>query len=416
MKTKLLSFLGTSDYKMVNYEIDGIIYSTPFIQEALIRKIIDKKDSAVELILFCTDQAEKRNFMKLKECLQEYNNDFSLSIQRIPLGKNEDEIWEIFDNMVERIEDHDDIYLDITHGFRSLPMMATAIVDYAKEIYEINLIDVFYGAFEAKDEYDQAPVFRLRQFYELQRWTAATDKFLTGGQLDIVDLITRELRKLKKKYKGQDPLLRVLEQLGKNVDLFMRSIKTNRSQDTTKYALILKTCFKKIETLESENDYKGLRPFLRILGKIEKMVSDFKEDGLIWNTHCMVKLCYSFGMYQQVFTLLGENGTNCLMALSKVESSDYHDREMRERVRKDYFAMFKEKTMTELTMNIDKKYFHQRYVNFIQNDYRNDVNHGGFDRKAYDAKSIIRNAEKLINDFEVFFGDLMEKPSEKPLE
>lgn len=311
--------------------------------------------------------------------------------------------------MVERIEDHDVVYLDITHGFRSLPIMATAIVDYTKEIYNIDLMDIFYGAFEAKDGNNQAPVFRLKQFYELQRWTTATDKFLTGGQLDIIDLIDVELRKLKKKYKGEDPLLGVLEQLGKNFDLFMRSIKTNRSQGTIKYALVLQDCFKKMETLESSNDYKGLRPFLRVLGKIKGMVFDFKEDALIWNTHCIVKLCYSFGMYQQVFTLLGENGTNCLLALCQVKSSDYYDREIRDRVRKDYFVTIKEKNPTELTMYLDKKYFHQRYVNFIQNDYRNDVNHGGFDRRAYDAKSIIKNAEKLIDDFELFFGDLMGK-------
>lgn len=410
MKIKLLSFLGTSEYKTVNYAIDGLIYSTPFIQEALIRHIIEdsKAEMEIELVLFCTDQAEDKNYRKLAARLEHYKDRFSLSSQRVPFGKNEDEIWEIFDQMAESIEDHDEIFLDITHGFRSLPLMATAIVDYADQIYDINLIDIFYGAYEAKDEDNQAPVFRLKQFYELRKWTAATDKFLTGGQSDIVELIEIELCKLKKKYKGEDPLLNMLQKMKKNFDLFMRSIKTNRTQETIKYGLLLQNYFVKMESLESNNDYKGLRPFLRILGKIKGMVIDFKKEALIWNTHCIVKLCYSFGMYQQVYTLLGENGTNCLLKLCQVESNDYFEHSMRDRVRKDYMKMAKEKIPSELTMYIDEKYFHQRYLNFILNDFRNDVNHGGFDRKAYDAKAIIKNSEKLINDFELFFGDLME--------
>ena len=154
MKIKLLSFLGTSNYTMVNYVIDDLVYSSPFIQEALIDHIIrgNNEKSEIELILFCTKQAENKNYQELKDRLDHYKEYFDLRIQRIPFGKNEDEIWEIFDLMVENIEDRDEIYLDITHGFRSLPMMATAIVDYAEQIYDIKLIDIFYGAYEAKDD------------------------------------------------------------------------------------------------------------------------------------------------------------------------------------------------------------------------------------------------------------------------
>jgi hypothetical protein len=108
-------------------------------------------------------------------------------------------------------------------------------------------------------------------------------------------------------------------------------------------------------------------------------------------------------MYQQVFTLLGENGTNCLLALSHAEPADFLDRDARDRIRKDYFEYCKKKTLNPAISTLDKKYFDQKYQNFILNAFRNDVNHGGFSTDAVDWKVIIKNGEKLIHTFEELF-------------
>jgi hypothetical protein len=58
-------------------------------------------------------------------------------------------------------------------------------------------------------------------------------------------------------------------------------------------------------------------------------------------------------------------------------------------------------------MQMDKKYFNKTYQNFINNDFRNDVNHGGLSDKAVDFKVIEKNALNLIKTFEEKFAVLL---------
>lgn len=417
MTTKLLTFLGTSEYKTVKYQIDGKTYETHFIQEALIKHILSssKMEEKIQIVLLLTEGAKLRNYLGdgikrknpdytfLKEILNKYQDKLDIISVDVPEGKSEDEIWKIFDIIVNHLEEGDRVYLDITHGFRSLPLMSTAIINYVGQILkDFCLEEIFYGAFEAKNQKSEAPIFKLKQFYILQQWTIAIDKFLTGGQDDIIGLIDSEIRQLKKKYQNTDPLLDVLRRLKNDLEIFMASIKTNRTQDSIKYALKIKIHFKHMEGLPG-NDYVGLRPFLNILGKIREMVDGFREDDLVWNTHLLTKLCFGFGMYQQVYTLLGENGTNCLLILGKAPKSDFHDVNARDKIRKDYFERYKLRTMNESVMYLEEKYFHQKYANFFKNDFRNDVNHAGMGKDPKDWESIVSNSKKQIDNFELLF-------------
>ncbi|MDI3536768.1 MAG: hypothetical protein PWP16_319 [Eubacteriaceae bacterium] len=422
MHIKLLSFLGTSVYQPVNYQLGNMVYPTHLIQEALVKHILKTKEAedTLELHLYLTKDARERNFdgsaiiseipeyKRLKEVLTVYGEEIKLKIFDVPDGRSEAEIWEIFDIMISGFSHEDRVYLDITHGFRSLPLMATAIADYSKQIYNIELEEIYYGAYEAKDSQNNAPIFCLKQFYTLEKWSTATDKFLSGGLTDIIELIGEELGRLKRIYHHDDPLLNSLSKLRKNLDGFVRSIKTNRTKDSIRYGIIIKECFANLEMIQNR-DYQGLRPFLKILEKIESMVVALKdgEEYLIWNIHCITRQCYVFGMYQQVFTLLAENGTNCLLALCGIKPDAFFDRALREQVRRDYFLYCKECELTEYTMQMDKKYFNKTYQNFINNDFRNDVNHGGLSDKAVDFKVIEKNALNLIKTFEEKFAVLL---------
>lgn len=422
MQIKLLSFLGTSIYQSVNYKLAEITYQTHFIQVALIKHILKNKadDDSLELHLYLTEAAKAKNFdgneittelpayQRLKEALVEFKEKITIKTFMVPDGSSESEIWEIFDIMVSGFNHGDHVYLDITHGFRSLPLMATAIADYSKQIYNIELEEIFYGAFEARNEENIAPVFCLKQFYILEKWAQATDKFLTGGQVEIIELMGIELGRLKRVYYHDDPLLNTLSKLRKNLDGFIRSLKTNRTKDSIRHGLVIKSCFNHIEMIENR-DYLGLRPFIQILERIETMVKALKEgDGhLIWNIHCITRQCYVFGLYQQVFTLLAENGTNCLMTACQIPQEQFFDHSLRDQIRKDYFKYCNENEVTELTMVMDKKYLGKGYQNFIGNDFRNDVNHGGLSKKAVDYKVIEKNALALINNFEEKFAELL---------
>ena len=53
---------------------------------------------------------------ELKNCLGDVVKEVP-----IPEGRSEEELWQIFDICVAQVAEGDQIILDVTHGFRSLP-------------------------------------------------------------------------------------------------------------------------------------------------------------------------------------------------------------------------------------------------------------------------------------------------------
>ena len=77
----------------------------------------------------------------------------------------------------------DQIILDVTHGFRSLPMLIFVVAAYLRQMKYVVLERVVYGAYEAKDENYNAPVFDLTLMVELMDWFHGLDSFhVTGMQ------------------------------------------------------------------------------------------------------------------------------------------------------------------------------------------------------------------------------------------
>jgi CRISPR-associated DxTHG motif protein len=50
----------------------------------------------------------------------------------IPEGRSEQELWEIFDRVASAVDEGDTILLDITHAFRSIPMIVFAVAAYLR--------------------------------------------------------------------------------------------------------------------------------------------------------------------------------------------------------------------------------------------------------------------------------------------
>jgi CRISPR-associated Csx2 family protein len=66
----------------------------------------------------------------------------------IPDGKSEEELWEIFEAISKAVQEGDEIVFDITHGFRSLPMIAMLTIAYLKQVKGVKVQHVVYGVYE----------------------------------------------------------------------------------------------------------------------------------------------------------------------------------------------------------------------------------------------------------------------------
>lgn len=55
-------------------------------------------------------------------------------VRGIPEGRNEQEMWEIFQKVYGQMHEGDELYIDLTHAFRYLPMLVLVLSNYAKLI------------------------------------------------------------------------------------------------------------------------------------------------------------------------------------------------------------------------------------------------------------------------------------------
>ncbi|RMD73457.1 MAG: TIGR02221 family CRISPR-associated protein, partial [Chloroflexi bacterium] len=115
----------------------------------------------------------------------------SIQAVRIPDGRDDAELWQIFQAVVEIIEPNEAVVFDITHGFRSLPFLSFLAAAYLRKVKAIQLKHVFFGNFEMRDQSvtpHRTPVLDLTNFVELLDWMVGADLFVRFG--DARDLAT----------------------------------------------------------------------------------------------------------------------------------------------------------------------------------------------------------------------------------
>lgn len=224
----LISSLGMGDrkkgYQKADYAIDDKIYKDrTFISSVLCEHIcIDKlflvgtKDSIWESVYEEFDgnsETAERIYID-KETGGDEN--FLLPVEQqietklgskgskcfiIKYGLNEDELWLNFDKYLQimsEISKDDEVYLDITHSFRSLSLMSFVMSEFYANTrdYNLNIKGVYYGMFEASEKRDDgtktpAPIVDLKMFFELLEWSRAIKnlKFYGNGYelMTIID-------------------------------------------------------------------------------------------------------------------------------------------------------------------------------------------------------------------------------------
>ncbi len=213
MARVFISPLGTNKYLDSYYVIEGrrSDNAVPFVQEALLAHFCRNWTPDDRILILCTEEAKKKNWLDggnfdvgLRFRIDSLGLSAPCTMVPIPEGRNEKEIMDIFMILIEAFRPGDQVTLDITHSFRSLPLLQTVILNYAKVLKKIRVERIVYGAFEtlgpAKDvekmpvEDRLAPVFDLTPYDVLLDWARAVDIFRKAGRpQEIGKLVTRNV-------------------------------------------------------------------------------------------------------------------------------------------------------------------------------------------------------------------------------
>jgi CRISPR-associated Csx2 family protein len=154
-KCVLLTTIGTGDYKPVSYQIDGEKTEVhPFFPYLLAKRLLssDPNFKIDEIVVLLTEEAHRTHWKQdgdpkkvLKAALETLLPSAQIKPLNIKDGFTEKEIWEIFTEIYQKIDEGTHLYLDVTHGFRHLPMIILAACMYLRRTKQVIIQVIYYG-------------------------------------------------------------------------------------------------------------------------------------------------------------------------------------------------------------------------------------------------------------------------------
>jgi CRISPR-associated Csx2 family protein len=410
MAKAYLSFLGTNDYLPCSYYQQQLrlVENVRFVQEATIRLHCRDWGPEDRIFIFTTQDAEKKNWHddghvdgKTGEILK--RNGLKTRIQKIglsapvqsitiPEGKSEEEIWEIFRIVFDILNDGDELVFDITHAFRSIPMLAIVVLNYAKVLKNVELKGIYYGAFEILGSIAEArrispqkrrvPILNLTSFDQLMEWSVAVDRFIETGNAGLVGHLTRRgVEPILRQTKGRDKAATVIKNIGNGLDTFTRMLATCRGKKISEAAGYLK---KEIGRCEESDLLPLLNPLLE---RIREQIDHFGGSSLLDGLNA-ARWCHNHNLTQQAYTILQETLIGYFVASIGQDSSNLQLREIASQAIKIFSdnlpetdwrtpAAHQEK-ITRAFLNLFRE--RSELIKMIKqiSDYRNDLNHAGY--------------------------------------
>lgn len=219
--TTLISFLGKGQdgrgYRDANYQFDDNQYfeKQKYIGLALAEKIKPSKiillgtsGSMWDVFLESESEGLVEQWLELNDAvksqsvtqkqLQPFEQFLSKALNTevhcilIPFAKNAQEQIAILSVLAGILNDRDQVILDVTHGFRHLPMLALVAARFLKTIKQIDVQHIYYGALEMTEQ-DKTPVLKLDSLLSMLDWVDALSIFDKDGDYgQFTDLLVQE--------------------------------------------------------------------------------------------------------------------------------------------------------------------------------------------------------------------------------
>ncbi|MBQ3657924.1 MAG: TIGR02221 family CRISPR-associated protein [Bacteroidales bacterium] len=261
MARVLISFLGTGkmkdgdnakgEYEFANYQIDKKPYKAAFIADALIKAYSINKVILIGTVKsmwdevyanFASDDLDSDIWEKLQKIRQSVSHESELVLKGIDnetgveievpkevienvLPGNDSKIVfikyglddaEVDDNIskILGIEDflneNDEIYFDITHGFRSLPMVLMNCIIYLQNVSnkKLSIQKITYGNLDVSSELGYAPVIDLRKLINLSDWINGAYAFKEFGKgYQIAKLLDERFAEINRRINNLSDLM-----------------------------------------------------------------------------------------------------------------------------------------------------------------------------------------------------------------
>lgn len=236
----------------------------------------------------------------------------------IPAGADQQEQTEVVKIISENIPAKAKVSFDLTHGFRIMPLLQLLSIFYLKQIKDVKIIDIFYGAADMRDG-NTAPVIKLDFIFAMLDWLTTLPLIEQSGRFGKLAPLFQEKP--------------VLADLLKKYGLFLRTNQTiNAKEVADKLADALEQSF-------TDNMAELYRPLLQ--SKLNwRKANDLAEWQIL-----SAKAALRSGDFLRAVILLRE--ARITLALDEKDQMNYEKREAKNRELNNN-TDFNEEFLTEL--------------------------------------------------------------------
>lgn len=338
-----IAVLGTGGYTPCTYCWEEGSCDTKFVQEAILKLACGELKSGDRITIFLTGEACTQNWKDrpysqdeiekkigaeggirqgLCTVLQALSEDIpgiTVEEKEIATGRDRREMAQMFLEINSVIEDDEEIYFDVTHGLRNIPMLVMTILEYARATKNISVGGIFYGAFEAGtvdkvSKKKMVPIYDLSFYHTILSWSNAANSFIRYGHADEINDLAKEKWQLiartasKKQSRNLKELSGNLNNVAKQLQNFTASIETGRGDTAFKDGIL--NCYRAYaeeQALATEHLVEEYYPLKELLDKIDSKMERFKNAETNFQTGmAAVDWCIENRMVQQGYTALEE--------------------------------------------------------------------------------------------------------------
>jgi CRISPR-associated DxTHG motif protein len=407
---KALTFLGTGKLETVTYvwrdEQGERSWETHLFPEAVAR--IFKPE---ELIVFVTPQAKAhKNFQTLAQRLGNL-----MQAVDIPEGKSEAELWELFKQVTSVVSEGDTILLDITHAFRSIPMVVFAVAAYLRRTKGVKIERIVYGAFDARDGNNRAPIFDLTPLLDLLDWLSGAEIFLQRSDAALLAERLGTVHRQAWQTRSGEDLPRRLQSVASKLHSFSQALHLARPCDVMRHAHELLPML----TETASEAERWAKPFAVILEQIRSETEKFAHDAPdrldkenLQKQLALIEHFVEKGLWMQA-TLLAREWVVSWVALQR-GSGDWLDRKYREgEIEKALGAAGQRprqlsEEVPDWFDGLAKSEEVARLWDWL-GSLRNDVAHCGMRKDAADIASIERRVKEIPQRLQALMDDVPER-------
>lgn len=379
--------IAAREYRTAKYRIDDQEYNKSFISSVLYEHLqldgiifIGTVKSMWEEVyrVFCEEKTvnlDEEYYLNLIETIEKLNYQSNLtSLNLTPIeqilgkhsqcilikyGLNQQELQENFDHIIKIVDflkDGDEIYVDITHSFRSLSLFMFLVLNFVNDLYKernIKIKGVYYGMLDVSFEFGYAPVVNLQSLFELTEWIKGLYSLKSFGNGYLIsDLLQNQ---------NQINLARKMRELSDAINI-------NYVPDISQRSQLLK------DLLQTTN---LTSPFQYIKNILDKFINNFtrKNERESDFQLKLAKWYFDNKRYATGYITLAES---IITYVCELEGEDIVNQESRDKMK----TLLRTNNRTELA----KLYFN---VNKI----RNGIAHALIEGRRQDYRTAISNAE-----------------------